>query len=387
MPSKSWIVILLLSSLHLALGVSNGGIIDDTLLIDPTSILKTISEVGEIIDCVDIYKQPAFSHPRLRNHTLQMEPSSYPIGLEPKSTFPSNSSSEVNIQSWHKKGEYCPEGSIPILRSLDEDFPKKHTHPLASTTNNSLAPPGFKAEYAVAFLPGSNFYGALGEINVWNPKTLKKELSASQFWVTDGGGKDIDSVEVGWMVTAFTNHPTIFVYWTADGYNTGCYNVRCSGFVQTNRKIALGAFLTPISIYGGEQHLMGIKVYRDGQGNWWVNVLGQNLGYWPPNLFNGGLRGPASLIEWGGEVINSNPQGVHTSTQMGSGHFPSESYSRAAYFKNLQYIVDGGGLEDAKDITGQATRPECYDIQVQKPSREWGSYFYYGGPGLSANCK
>lgn len=30
------------------------------------------SEDGDIIDCVDIYKQPAFDHPALKNHTLQV---------------------------------------------------------------------------------------------------------------------------------------------------------------------------------------------------------------------------------------------------------------------------------------------------------------------------
>lgn len=30
------------------------------------------SEDGDIIDCVDIYKQPAFDHPALRNHTIQV---------------------------------------------------------------------------------------------------------------------------------------------------------------------------------------------------------------------------------------------------------------------------------------------------------------------------
>ncbi|KAF2552488.1 hypothetical protein F2Q68_00036710 [Brassica cretica] len=34
--------------------------------------LKTIkSEDGDIIDCVDIYKQHAFDHPALRNHKIQ----------------------------------------------------------------------------------------------------------------------------------------------------------------------------------------------------------------------------------------------------------------------------------------------------------------------------
>ncbi|RWR73616.1 hypothetical protein CKAN_00191200 [Cinnamomum micranthum f. kanehirae] len=30
------------------------------------------SEDGDIIDCVDIFKQPAFDHPLLKNHTIQV---------------------------------------------------------------------------------------------------------------------------------------------------------------------------------------------------------------------------------------------------------------------------------------------------------------------------
>ncbi|VVB17151.1 unnamed protein product [Arabis nemorensis] len=38
--------------------------------------LKTIkTEDGDMIDCVDIYKEPAFDHHALRNHKIQMKPS------------------------------------------------------------------------------------------------------------------------------------------------------------------------------------------------------------------------------------------------------------------------------------------------------------------------
>lgn len=35
-------------------------------------ILFLQSEDGDIIDCVDIYKQLAFDHPALKNHTIQV---------------------------------------------------------------------------------------------------------------------------------------------------------------------------------------------------------------------------------------------------------------------------------------------------------------------------
>uniref|UniRef100_I1NVP1 Neprosin activation peptide domain-containing protein n=1 Tax=Oryza glaberrima TaxID=4538 RepID=I1NVP1_ORYGL len=41
--------------------------------------LATIQSLdGDIIDCVHISRQPAFDHPLLKNHTIQMRPSIQP---------------------------------------------------------------------------------------------------------------------------------------------------------------------------------------------------------------------------------------------------------------------------------------------------------------------
>ncbi|KAK9757476.1 hypothetical protein RND81_01G164800 [Saponaria officinalis] len=76
--------------------------------------LKTIKTPdGEVIDCVDIYKQPAFSHPLLKNHTIQLKPSFDTTKL---------GSSNGLIQSWQKYGQ-CPQGSVPIPRTQNKDSP------------------------------------------------------------------------------------------------------------------------------------------------------------------------------------------------------------------------------------------------------------------------
>ncbi|KAM0827177.1 hypothetical protein ACQ4PT_068365 [Festuca glaucescens] len=50
-------------------------------------------------------------------------------------------------------------------------------------------------------------------------------------------------------------------------------------------------------------------------------------------------NGSASMIEWGGEVVNSEPDAAHTLTQMGSGKkFPEEGFGKACYFKNIQVV-------------------------------------------------
>ncbi|KAI3866980.1 hypothetical protein MKX03_022023 [Papaver bracteatum] len=74
-------------------------------------IIKTIKvENDEIIDCYDIYKQPSINHLLLRNHTIQIKPTSYQRG-----TKLDNLGTLQLIQTWHKYGS-CPEGTIPILR-------------------------------------------------------------------------------------------------------------------------------------------------------------------------------------------------------------------------------------------------------------------------------
>lgn len=39
----------------------------------------------------------------------------------------------------------------------------------------------------------------------------------------------------------------------ADAYKHGCYNLKCPGFVQISKKFALGAGISPVSKYNGQQ--------------------------------------------------------------------------------------------------------------------------------------
>ena len=67
-------------------------------------------------------------------------------------------------------------------------------------------------------------------------------------------------------------------------------------------------------------------------GNWWLKYGDNVVGYWPPGLFNELLN--ATVVQWGGQVVNTQPAGQSTTTQMGSGHFPEE----APYFQG-QHLV------------------------------------------------
>ncbi|EFH56355.1 hypothetical protein ARALYDRAFT_903838 [Arabidopsis lyrata subsp. lyrata] len=75
------------------------------------------SEDGDVIDCVPITNQPAFDHPLLKNHTIQMRPSFYPVS---DSTYTKKEAKAIT-QVWHKTGE-CPKNTVPIRRTKKEDL-------------------------------------------------------------------------------------------------------------------------------------------------------------------------------------------------------------------------------------------------------------------------
>ncbi|RHN41648.1 putative neprosin [Medicago truncatula] len=183
--------------------------------------------------------------------------------------------------------------------------------------------------------------------------------------------------------------PRLFIYWTADNYEgTGCYNLKCPGFVQTNKKILLGGALEPTSLYNGQQYEFPLKIWKDEKnGHWWLEYgNGDIIGYWPSSLFKR-LQGEGDFAQFGGQVLNLNTTGFHTSTQMGSGHFDSGRFKKAAYIRNMQVAVNSENIWiDLPDPEYGANKPGCYDVRGRY-SRNWGNLIFYGGPGRNANCR
>lgn len=108
------------------------------------------------------------------------------------------------------------------------------------------------------------------------------------------------------------------------------------------------------------------------------------LGYWPSSLFSY-LVDSASMVEWGGEVVNLESDGLHTTTQMGSGHFPEEGFAGASYFKNIQVVDGSNNLRAPSDLSIFTESSNCYNVKLDKDG-DWGNFFYYGGPGRNPNC-
>lgn len=360
---------------------------------------------GDIIDCVHISHQPAFDHPFLKNHTIQMRPSHHPEGqvlLEKSKLITSKQKPPPRSQLWHNNGR-CPRNTIPVRRTKKEDLlrassVKKYGRKLQRTTPNPLSlQPDLLDEsghqHAIAYVEGDAYYGAKATINVWEPRIEQgNEFSLSQVWVIGGFfGEDLNSIEAGWQVSPDLygdNNTRLFTYWTTDSYQaTGCYNLLCSGFIQVNSEIAMGATIYPVSKYEGFQYDISILVWKDPkEGHWWLQ-FGNNyvLGYWPSFLFSY-LSESASMIEWGGEVVNSEPGGEHTSTAMGSGRFAGEGFGKSSYFRNIQVVDGSNNLRDPTGIAAFTEQANCYNVQIGHGGGQWGNYFYFGGPGRNSNC-
>ncbi|OAY79584.1 hypothetical protein ACMD2_18926 [Ananas comosus] len=351
--------------------------------------LGNASPDGDTIDCVPSQLQPAFDHPRLKGHK-PLKPPPRPRGHNFTET------ADERFQLWMSSGESCPEGTIPIRRTKEEDILRASSvrrfgrKPVAARVRRDSGGSGH--EHAVGYVVGDQYYGAKASLNVWAPRvTSPSEFSLSQIWVIAGSfGNDLNTIEAGWQVSPQLygdNSPRFFTYWTTDAYQaTGCYNLLCSGFVQTNNRIAIGAAISPTSKYNGGQFDISLLVWKDpNHGNWWLEFgSGILVGYWPSVLFSH-LASHASMVQFGGEIVNTRPSGLHTSTQMGSGHFAHEGFGRASYFRNLEIVDWDNSLIPLTNLRVLADHFNCYDIQGGVNS-VWGNYFYYGGPGRNVRC-
>ncbi|XP_026379508.1 uncharacterized protein LOC113274290 [Papaver somniferum] len=357
------------------------------------AIVKTIKAgTDEIIDCYDIHIQPSLNHPLLYNHTIQTTPSSSPKEIK------SNNYGTLQLtQTWHKYGS-CPQGSVPIRRKGKDNNPAllhNYHHPKSSPykITNASQPNSLGAnnhEYAAIKAHG-NFLGAQAKINLWKPVLeIPAEFSVSQIWVVGEGDGPLNSVEAGWIVGRADNLTKFFIYFTADGYgSTGCYNLDCNGFVQTSSSIVPDCSFTEMSTFKGGQKDATFSIHKDqSSGNWWVEVQGTQVGYYPSSLFKQ-LSNMATTVSWGGEILNWKDQRRHTSTQMGSGHLPSEGgLGISSYFNWVQVFDANNTAKNPENVEKFITNPNCYDLEIDDHHLDTNGYgFYYGGPGYSNKCQ
>jgi hypothetical protein len=295
----------------------------------------------------------------------------------------------------------APEGTVPVRRLTFENLARFRTlrefFQKSPGRTGSAAPPGAggsgspavaathrwaHAAQAVNNLGGASF------INVWDPAIGANQVfSLAQHWYVGGGGSGLQTAEVGWQVypQLYGNtKPVFFIYWTADDYtSTGCYNLSCQAFVQTNNKWAIGGALAPWSVSGGAQQEIKFAYYLH-QNNWWLYAGGETgadaVGYYPTSIYRGGaMATQASEIDYGGEVV-----GTTSWPAMGGGAFANAGWQHAAYQRDINYFPTAGGRATAA-LTASATSPQCYTASMVKYNAPWNETIWFGGPGGN-NC-
>jgi Neprosin len=302
-----------------------------------------------------------------------------------------------------------PPGTVPVVRKdierirpivgLQDWLAKGTRAKLVGPPDDArgIEAPGSGATHKYGYTSQSVIcYGTEGNINAWDPYVeWSDEFSLGQLWLTRGSGSGLQTLEVGhqeyrdlygdWV-------PHLFVYYTTNGYtasgdNKGGYNQDVDGWVQVSNTIYPEALSSPLSVFGGTQYNMALKVQLY-QGNWWVRVNGTWIGYYPASLYSiSGLRSQADMVAWGGEVVDSDDHAGTTATDMGNGHWPYEGWQKCAYMTNLLYQSATSGTMARYDATTWASHPKCYGVEGHfNNTGSWGSYFWWGGSGKNSQC-
>ncbi|XP_042446645.1 uncharacterized protein LOC122031619 [Zingiber officinale] len=299
--------------------------------------LKTIQTItGDLFDCVDMYKQPAFDHPLLKNHTLQLKPSNLPKGMKLTKSEPA---------SFYGFNDTCPFGTVLIHRAQKQDLIDSQLLKNQFRTqaiDNHIMVEG--RHYAIMQALSGPFYGAYAKMTTHKLPDLQPDQSSSSaiylYGDTDVPGNEVNVIQVGWHVLPAlynSSYPRFFTFWTSDGYGEkGCLNLECAGFVSTTNIYGPGSFISQFSTYGGEQKYLPILIARDSNtGNWWVTYNDQlPLGYFPKELLPK-MDHYASAIQMGGRVYSHLNV---PSPPMGSGHPIKEGRTKTASFIQVQFV-------------------------------------------------
>ncbi|KAI3943693.1 hypothetical protein MKW98_004198 [Papaver atlanticum] len=321
---------------------------------------------GDIYDCIEFYKQPAFDHPLLKNRTIEMR-------QEVVSTR------SHLLEMLTNQVDECPKGTVPIRRITRKDLIKaKYLSSNAAPDKQYRAGISYKAKEI-----GESIYGASGLFNVWAPSVSQDQFSSTEIAVQSGSPEELNVIRFGWTVDQQLygdSVPRGFAYWTGDGgRNTGCYNTICSGFVQTHDKYTLDLPIVETSILCGTQIALEASIYLDRQsGKCYLTVLNSiQIGYWPIELFPAFAPG-ATYIYWGGRV-KAGKNGI--TPPMGSGQLPNENPSCSGFFQHLKYI----------DMNNQFLQPKEIEYTIDCPEHYAAEYYpddnilHFGGYGGS-NC-
>jgi hypothetical protein len=352
-------------------------------------------------DCVPIDKQPSVRILGLQT-IAEAPPKSALAGqrtVNDLDALPTNPASQELDTSNDDFGNAmgCEANTVPIRRlTLEEmvqfptlrDFFRKQPEAPNSLRKAAVSPDSAKEFLAPTAHKYSQMYryvdnlGGNSNLNLWSPYVntgLGEIFSLSQEWYIGGTGAATQTAEVGWQ-----NFPNkygsqssrLFIYFTGDNYNsTGCYNLDCPGFVQVSNTAHIGGGFGGYSTAGGAQYEFSAEYYLY-QGNWWLAISGNWVGYYPVSLYRGGqMSRYAQKIEFGTESV-----GTTVWPPEGSGFWSTSGLGYAAYQRNLFYF-NTGGIAVPDGLLQYDPSPRCYTTSGPFSSASSGVYFYEGGPG------
>lgn len=290
-----------------------------------------------------------------------------------------------------------PKGAVPYLRS-DPDraaFPK--ASPLGLAKRDAT---GHKYGLTEQYVSNN---GGGATFSCFNPSLESNDdMSLVQTAIGRSGVNNLywtgqsvfQSVEAGlikYPLLTGNSGVHLFAFFNTNGYggqgdNTASYNTQYQGWVQVDNQVFLGQEFGQ-SICDGTSEI-NIQ-YSLVQGNWWLSVGGRNLGYYPGSLFNknvtsgDSLAAGAASIAFYGEVYSAD---ASTTTQMGSGYFPSAGSQYAAHVRNMVYTSSQNVYNYNANTNNYVTDPDAYQIETYFNSGpSWGSYILVGGPGYSSS--
>ncbi|KAK7253122.1 hypothetical protein RIF29_37565 [Crotalaria pallida] len=343
--------------------------------------LKTIQTTfGYIIDCIDIHKQLAFDNPLLKNHKIQLRPS-----FEPATTLNEDQRS-ARLSSIGIEDDLCPTRTVPVRRTTKEDLIRVK---YLSNNNGILTKDAPGSHFAAVNLnPDGIYYGIRGSINVFNPKVGSREqMSAAYIYLAKGQTQFLNSIMAGWQVYPEMYGDTkthVFIGWANKQNQTGCYNLLCPGFVQTNNIFRIGGFFTNMSTYDGQQFEMIVAIFKDViTDSWWLRLAGEYLGYFPGSLFSDDM----SYADGGGWYGRTTTPAGGLSPPMGSGHLPDGEFGHACFIRVMAFVNQTGEYmwPEMKSVGIYTDNPNCYGVQYTGYVDEAMLYsMQFGGPG--GNC-
>ncbi|XP_010530024.1 PREDICTED: uncharacterized protein LOC104806703 [Tarenaya hassleriana] len=334
-------------------------------------ISQQISPQNPDFECVDIYKQPAFQHPLLKNHKIQVK-------LNPTETGMDYNKRNNQSNVFGELKDLCPQGQVPIQKPN----PVNESYHMMSTE--------FFGQHFAALETGEETTGVYKEasarMSIHAPRVANNQYSRASIWVESGPTDQRNSIHFGWAAHSriySDSRPRLTAFWTADGYKqTGCYNTICPGFVQVDKQIYVGMQMLPRTSNGGPEFVSEFSIVQDPSfGNWMLKCDGTLVGYWPNEVFTH-LKNGATFIRYGGNVFES-PDGI--SPAMGNGAFPADAasgYETSAFFTQCKYSTEQA---DNVAISSSVVKvvndlPSCFNIRYfQNQIPNLGQMFAYGG--------